>query len=257
MSVKSKYDISRKLIEGLTGAAQGRTIARVVFGMRYCGVELDCGECGVAFNFLAADGRDSQYVGGNISPAGRPAAELLGLSSSERSFERSLGLAAANALAAIETRDYLSGDILANLQIRTSDKVAMAGDFRPLEPQLRSMCAELKILELKTNGDDGLIPFEQADSIIPFSEVVIVTGAAIVNGTLDEILEMAEGCRELAVLGPSTPLCPQAFEGSPVTMLSGNLIEDADFILKTIAEGGGTRRFKPGIRKVNLRIGRR
>jgi len=254
LSVKSKYDISRKLIESLTGAAQNRTTSCVVFGLRYCGVKLDSGECGVAFNFLTEDCHNSEYVGGNLSPAGRPAAELLGLLGSVRSLERSLGLATANALAAIESRDYLSGDVLGSLRLRPTDKVAMVGDFRPLEPQLRSMCAELKILELKTNGHDGLIPFEQAESVIPFTDVVIVTGAAIVNGTLDEILEMAEGCRELAVLGPSTPLCPVAFEGSPATMLSGNLIKDADFILKTITEGGGTRRFKPGIRKVNLRI---
>lgn len=252
--MSKEYNISRKLIEGLTGIALGKTTAAVVFGLRYCAVKLDGGECGVAFNFLSEDSHDSEYVGGKVSPADRPAVELLKLLESERSLERALGLATANALAVTEKRDYLSGDILGNLQVRLSDKVAMAGDFRPLEPLLRSQCAELKILELKTDGNDGLIPFEQAENVIPYSDITIVTGAAIVNGTLDKVLEMAQGCRETAVLGPSTPLCPEAFAGTPVTMLSGNLITDADLILRTAAEGGGTRRFKPGIRKVNLRI---
>ena len=240
------------MIKELTGAAQGRTATRVVFGLRYCAVKLDSGECGAAFNFLPANSHDSKYVGGKSSPSNRPAEELLSLLQSENLLDRSLGLAAANALAVTETREYLSGDILGNLQVRPTDKVAMVGDFRPLEPQLQSQCEELKILELKTNGGDGLIPFEQAENVIPASDITIVTGAAIVNRTLDKILEMAEGCREVAILGPTTPLCPEVFAGTPVTLLSGILIQDADFILETVAEGGGTRRFKPGVRKVNL-----
>ena len=56
------------------------------------------------------------------------------------------------------------------------------------------------------------------------------------------------------MLGPSTPLCPEIFAGTPVTMLSGVTVRDAPGLLQVVAEAGGTRQFSRLVDKKNLRL---
>jgi uncharacterized protein (DUF4213/DUF364 family) len=58
----------------------------------------------------------------------------------------------------------------------------------------------------------------------------------------------------VALLGPSTPLLPEAFTGTPVSWLSGIWITRAMEVLRVVSEGGGTREFSPFSRKVNIQI---
>jgi len=53
--------------------------------------------------------------------------------------------------------------------------------------------------------------------------------------------------------GPSTPLVPEVFIGTPVTMLSGVRVID-DAILRAVSEGGGMRQFRPYVREINYRL---
>jgi hypothetical protein len=58
----------------------------------------------------------------------------------------------------------------------------------------------------------------------------------------------------VTLLGPSTPLLPEAFADTPVTWLSGIRIENPAQVLRVVSEGGGTRTFSPYVQKVNLRL---
>lgn len=66
--------------------------------------------------------------------------------------------------------------------------------------------------------------------------IALITSTAIINNTLDELLDAASDCREVVVLGPSTPLFPDAFIGMPVTLLSGVEVI-SDEILGVVSEG--------------------
>ena len=70
----------------------------------------------------------------------------------------------------------------------------------------------------------------------------------------DNILNAARLCREVVLLGASTPLISDAFAGTAVTFLSGVIITRPQEMLRIVSEGGGVRSFKNNVRKVNLSL---
>jgi uncharacterized protein (DUF4213/DUF364 family) len=101
----------------------------------------------------------------------------------------------------------------------------------------------------------GAEPAESSERLLPESQVAIITGTSIINNTIDDLLRLAAGCREVAILGPSTPLLAQAFRGFQVHCLSGIRIDDPDAVFRIIGEGGGFRFFKDHTTKLNIRLG--
>jgi uncharacterized protein (DUF4213/DUF364 family) len=71
---------------------------------------------------------------------------------------------------------------------------------------------------------------------------------------LDGLLDAAAGCREVALVGASTPLVPAVFGHGGVTSLSGMIVTDASGILQIVSKGGGMGDFGRRVRKVNIMI---
>lgn len=86
--------------------------------------------------------------------------------------------------------------------------------------------------------------------------MALITSTALITESLDALLEAATRCRVVALLGPSTPLLPDAFAGTPVTWLSGIRVIHPREVLRVVSEGGGTREVSPFSRKVNIPIPR-
>jgi uncharacterized protein (DUF4213/DUF364 family) len=97
-------------------------------------------------------------------------------------------------------------------------------------------------------------PSERALDLLPTCSVALITSTTLITESLDALLGAAAGCREVALLGPSTPLLPEVFVGTPVTWLSGIRIGCPEKVLRVVSEGGGTRTFSPYVQKVNLRL---
>ena len=100
----------------------------------------------------------------------------------------------------------------------------------------------------------GALPAKEAFSILPESHIALITATAVINGTIDSLLEAARRCREVVILGPSTPLIPAAFTQTPVTCLAGIRVERPDELFRIIGEGGGFRLFRPCTKKYTVRI---
>jgi hypothetical protein len=128
----------------------------------------------------------------------------------------------------------------------------MVGCFFPLLDKLRARRIEVQAVDL--DPKPGTLPAGSVSALLPKSQIALITATAFINGTMDGLLEMAGSCREVAVLGPSTPLIPQAFEGTPVTCLAGVRVNSADGVFEVIAEGGGFREFKRHTTKVAIRV---
>jgi len=250
------YNIKNRLVNELLVYAEAKLAAEIVLGLRYCAVKLDSGETGLAFSALDNEFLQSDFVGGKNPLSGKPVVELLWKLESHNQLERAVGLAAANALANIKERILLEGDVLKYLNVLPTDKVAMIGHFQPLEPRLKPLCAELKIFEIDDDRLPGVLHYNEIDEFLPQSNIILITGAAFVNDTIDDILPLCTNSRETVILGASTPLVPEAFARTPVTLLSGVKIIASHFVLRSAAEGGGYQRFKPGIKKVNLKVER-
>lgn len=235
-------------------AARGTRAVDVRIGLGYTAVLLEEERLGLAYTFRTGLGSCCSAFHSERPLAGSPASDLLELLFSKDPLPAAVGLACANALANRPGADRLSGDVLEHLDIRPSDRVALVGDFRPLLGPLKSRAASLSVFDLSSR--DGVQPAEEAEQALRASQVALLTATALLNGTMDGLLRAASACREVAVLGASTPLLKQAFEGTCVTVLSGVLAREPQEILRVVSEGGGMRRFKGFVDKVSLSLAR-
>ena len=113
-------------------------------------------------------------------------------------------------------------------------QVAVVGHF-PFLPRLCDAAARLCVIE--NHPAEGEYPAAAASELIPGSEVVALTGSALINHTLDGLLALCSPGAVIVVLGPSTPLSPILFDHR-VTVLSGTQVIDEEVALHTISQGG-------------------
>ena len=236
--------VQQKLIDFLQPAADKAHIAEVRIGLGYTTVRLDDGNTGLSWTAKnTTGGCTHEAKAGTLG--GRPAVELLMmLAHKNNPLARSIGLATANALiAALPRQQSSQEDVLSIVRITPADHVAMVGYFGPLVPVLKQTCCTLDIIELEPDRPGALSPEEGRASLANCS-VAIITATSIVTGTCDELLSDLGTPRAVIVLGPSSPLCPQVFVGTPVTHIAGARIRDAAAVEKIVSEGGGTQILK-------------
>jgi len=248
--------LRKRLIDILEPSCEGHLIRDVRIGLGYTAVQLDDGRTGVAYTLGREILGGCTAFAGKRPIAGSSAIQALHYLDSDGLVESALGLAAANAVANAAPSQGVKDDILKSVQLFPSDVVAMVGFFGPLVAEIQGRVAELEIFEEHT----GLLPHvrcsSEAVSAIPRCDVAFLTSTSIINDTIDELLEAAQYCREVVLLGPSTPLVAEAFEGTGATWLSGIAVNDADGLLRLVSEGGGTRLFKPFVTKWNIPLPR-
>jgi len=231
----------------------------VRIGLGYTAVQLDTGFVGLAYTFRDKAESGCSVFQGKRPLAGSPVRDVLQYLSSGALLERTLGLAAANALC--NTPDAAcglpgwtgtEGDLLDVLALTKDDKVGMVGFFGPLVPVIKQRAGELIIFEENMARSDGLCPGSRAAELLPSCSVAIITATSIINNSFEHIAAAAGSCRARAVLGPSTPLAPGVFKDYGVTHLSGVISADAAAILRVVSEAGGTRFFMKWSKKINL-----
>jgi uncharacterized protein (DUF4213/DUF364 family) len=242
-------------------AARKRTIRQAVAGGRFCAVLLDDGGVGVANLCPDVCGEPSRWMSGLLPRAGKLATETLkALAVPERS---AIGVATANALAnrfqgggGPLNQPSVRGDLLEVLELHPDDHVGMVGCFSPLVDPIRRRVQRLSIFERGPRLAPGLLDENQAGKLLPDCSVALITATTLMNGTIDALLAAAAKCREIVLLGPSTPLVPEVFARSPrhATLLAGVVVTDPEELLHTVVRGGGTRDFGTSVAKVNVRV---
>ncbi len=244
--------IAARIVDCLHERAGKARVVEVRIGLGYTAVLLDDNQLGVAYTFHdEAVGGCSVFRG--IRPlANRLAADLLVLLESSDPIEAGVGLACANALANRSGTGMQAGDILERISLRPEDHVGMVGHFGPLVTTIQERAATLTVFE-RIDLPAGLLrPTAEAFDILPHCQVALITATSIINHTIDRLLQAASHCREIVVLGASTPLLPAAFGEKEVTLLSGVLVKDPPAVLQVVSEGGGMRQFSPFVQKVSL-----
>jgi uncharacterized protein (DUF4213/DUF364 family) len=245
--------IASRIVEELATPARDARIADVRIGLGYTAVMLTDNRVGVAFTFRN-EARGGCTVFHGLRPlSDRSASDLIALLGSSDPIEAGVGLACANALANKSEEVLLDGNILEHLDLRPTDHVGMVGYFGPLVKPLRAQSQSLTVFEKVEEPHGEIRSTEEANEILPHCQVALITATAIINRTIDGILRLVGGCREVAVLGASTPMLPEVFSIANVTMLSGVVVKEATDVLRVVSEGGGMRQFSPYVRKVSLR----
>jgi uncharacterized protein (DUF4213/DUF364 family) len=232
-------------------------IADVRIGLGYTAVLLENGNLGVAYTFRQDESSGCSLFLGRRPLAGRTTTELLDYLGSTDVVEGSVGLALANAMLNRSSSDQREGDILQALVLGADDRVGMVGFFGPLVGPLEKTVRELVIFERTAGRSDRVLPAEEAFIELPNCQVALITSTALIRGTLERLLEAAGNCREVVLVGASTPLIPELFKPLGVTLLSGITVNDPSGILQVVSEGGGMRFFSKYIRKENVRVSAR
>jgi uncharacterized protein len=249
--------IAERIKEATLPLAQGVRVRDVRIGLIYTAVMLEDGRTGLAFTFhQGRRGNYSRLKALHPLP-GRDASELIVLLDAPEQVERAVGLATVNALSNSLQGGAREGDFLGMLDMRPGERVGMVGLFAPVLPRLRERTSSILIFEQNTDPgkEVDLLPEEDAYRLLPGCGVALITSTSLINDTMDRLLAASQNCEEVVLLGASTPLVPEAFAGTPVTLLSGVIVLEPEEILCGVSEAGGTRSFKGHVRKVNVRVG--
>jgi uncharacterized protein (DUF4213/DUF364 family) len=233
--------------------AEQRLVADVRIGLGYTAVMLDDGGTGVAYTFRHSAGGGCSVFRGRIPLTSSTAADLLDCLGSADPIESAVGLATANALVNRPSAAQGEGDILDVLPVGPEDRVGMVGYFGPLVGPLEQRARELLIFERDAGRSPKVLPAHEALERLPECDVAVITSTALILGDLDGLLQAAAPCREVALVGASTPLLPAVLGPRGVTLLSGVVVTDGAGILRVVSEGGGMGLFGKRVRKVNVR----
>jgi uncharacterized protein (DUF4213/DUF364 family) len=250
-----KNEIAQRLYDHLLKRDTVRKVEEVRVGLGYVAVALDKKRTGLA----AVLRQDLEFHCGLLAKAGTlsgtPASDLLSyLVNGRNPLERALGLATANAILSAEA-PHEEGDAIDLMNLSSNDHVAMVGLFRPLVTRIEQTGAKLTVLEKQKNRALLHIPvfsFKSRWDIFKSCTVAIITATSMLNNTLEKILNNLENPRWVSILGPSTPVCPNIFAGTPVNHLGGSVVIDRKKVMQIVSEGGGTPAMRPYLRFVNL-----
>jgi len=253
-------------LRALHGGAIARLrVERAVVGIVFSGVRLSDGSGGIA-GTPRKDGCHSRKEREDPPPGtlcGTPVLSLLE-PFPEEPFRRCLAVAAMNALSA----PWLAGggyravfdrDALDLSDIRPGMSVTLVGAFHSYIDRLKSAgLARLRVLELRESAlrEADLpyyVPAERAAEVIPESDLLIVTGLTVANGTLEGLLSMLRSGASAIVVGPSGSIIPDALFRRNVRMASGCVLTAPDDALDLLSQGASARHlYGRCARKVNL-----
>jgi uncharacterized protein (DUF4213/DUF364 family) len=244
--------LQQKLIDCGHKLAAGKKIREIRFGLGYTCVEIDDGHIGIAWTPENKTQTCTHFdKAGSI--AGTNAEEVLEWLALPSPLAKTAALATFNALNASVTRDSSDAEAISLLQLKPTDHVVMIGHFAPVIPAIKASGCRFEVVELNHDKPD-VISAAEGLKALELCDVAIITSTSIINDTCDGLLQALKRNRAGVMLGPSTPMCPEAFADTRITQLSGSLVLNNDRIKQIISEGGGTRLLKQGLRFTSVMV---
>jgi len=160
--------------------------------------------------------------------------ELCNYANSDCLLQASVGMAAINSALEVDLnkcQNINAAEVL--YEKGKNKKVVVVGHF-PFVNKLRELTKELWVVERKPQSGD--IPASEAKRVIPQADVIAITGTALINSTMGELLSWCPKKSIVMVLGATTPLSPVWFDYG-VDLISGTRVTDPKLLLRLISEG--------------------
>ena len=180
---------------------------------------------------------------------GKSALELAQYVRSDSLLEASIGMAAINSLIDIDESKCAQKNAFDVLAEKGKDKnITIIGHF-PWIPRLRTVARNLWVLERNPREDEGELPAEAAEEILPQSDVIGLTGTSIINHTIEGLLDLS-GDKFIVMVGPSSPLSPVLFDYG-IDIIGGAQVVDVEKTVRCITEGA-THTQTEGVRHLNM-----
>ena len=232
-------------------------IEDLVIGVFFTGVKLSSGHGGCAFTPV---GEIPEAVCCPTSAArmpqagtleGMPVSEILNYALDRNVLKSAIGVATINALTQLIIDSEKEGDYqVVNhedgfdlLKIEPHETVSLIGAFGPYIRKLKTMGNPFFIIEknpqaLKPDEIKYFKPATEMRSAVEKSNVLVITGTAIVNHTIDSILSLINNSKRTAMIGPTASMIPDAFFKRGVNIMAGVRITNSDEMIKILKQGG-------------------
>lgn len=226
----------------------------VQIGIHYTAVTTSNGGTGVCYSYLEdAEDCDAGKGGccfGEADFEGARASELLELLHSGDPLNRTLAFALVNALNhenALKFPEDQSNQTLFDAFLpKPGVNVAMVGFFKPLMRLFKDRGANLEIVDRKHRMGNIDTFYHKLEK---WADVLFLTSTTLLNRTAEDLLNHAHGGVKTVMLGPGTPMVPEAFDHLPVHMLAGVAPLDQAGVLKAVRNGKGTKAINQSCRK--------
>ena len=133
-------------------------------------------------------------------------------------------------------------------EIRAGENVVVVGAFVPFLKSLKRTHHRFTVLELdsatlKLDELPHFRPANEAASVVPDADVVLITGTTLLNNTLENLLALCQPKARVVLVGPTVGLLPDAFLRRGVDVLGGVRVTAPDAFLDVLMEGGSTYHF--------------
>ena len=232
------------------------TVDQVNIGVFYTAAKLDTGHVGVAFTPRGlTDTVCCPRSAAAAPPSGRLAGQdawaLAEYAFAPQPLRRAVGVAVLNGLSALAMDRFgtpggrlLPGmDALEAAGVQPDDRVAMVGAFIPFIKALKGKVKDLWVVDqhreaLKPDELPFWRPPTEAGEVLSQASVVIITGSALVEGGIDDLLEAASTARRVVLAGPTASPWPPSFFERGIHVLGGIRVLDGPRMMQVVAEGG-------------------
>ena len=238
------------------------TVERIAVGLFFTGAKLSNGAGGVSYTPV----KDIPQAVCCPSSAGRifdpvkingmKAAAVLAALPSDEPIKAAIAIATLNALSAIcwqrgltdNYRIQMNTDAVDVVRMPAESSVAVIGAFVPVLRKLKARGGRWWVIEqdpktLKGDEMDHFIPAGQSKETISAADVLIITGVTLVNHTLEPILKAARTDAEIAVVGPTASMLPEALFERGARVVGGVWVKKPDELLDVLAAGGSGYHF--------------
>jgi uncharacterized protein (DUF4213/DUF364 family) len=251
-------EILSSLKDGARNIGEVR-VSRIQIGLGYTGVQLSTGHMGVSHTLMEDHPECCQVVKRAGRLAGSSALKMANLARSWEMIEAVVGVATINALSQMVFEMGLQGcsivedtNFIEYIDVRRTDTVALVGNIDPFISTLKAKARNLIILERspRLRSGENVLPDTACEEVLPRADVVIITGTALINGTIDRLLELSKDAREVGIVGPTASSLPDPLFKRGVTAIGGVRVVDAEGAMRVIAEGGGVPQLKESCRQI-------
>lgn len=198
-------------------------------------LELEDGAAGLYYAWL---GESQQGMRERYDPAslvGSSPVQLMERLDSDSDADRSLAMAAINAITASFYRraSYVpqsTTDSMGSLNLGAADHAGMVGYFPSLVDRLRQQRIRLTVIEKKPRyGDagDDLVTVTDRPGALQDCNKILCTASTLLNDSIDGVLEHCRHAEVMVVVGPTAGFPPDPLFRRNVTALGGTEVLDA------------------------------
>jgi uncharacterized protein len=202
---------------------------------------------------------------GDLTPLnirGRRAADIL-----ESTKGSNIVLSLKNAILSAASSELISDsnyiiredcDPIELVSLPASKTITIVGAFQSYIRKVSENGNKLFVLELNEsalNADQKqyFVPAGEYKKVLQISDLVIVTGQTLVNGTIDDLLANVSSQSQVIVTGPSSSILPDILFDNRVSIVGALRITRPDVLFDLVSEGGtGYHLFEYCAKKISI-----